>query len=61
VYALNNPLERNNLWEMVKRKILRNCIWVLCDNLNIVEKVANKSSCCGRLISKKESLLWEAF
>jgi hypothetical protein len=54
VYALNKPLKINNLWEMVKLKIFKNCIWVLCDDLNMVEKAANKSSCCGRLISKKE-------
>ncbi len=50
MYAFNNPLKINNLWEMVKIKILKNCIWVLYDDLNMVEKAANKSSCCERLI-----------
>jgi hypothetical protein len=60
VYAPNGPINICNLWELMKEKIPRNCKWILCEDLNIVEHREDKSSLSENLILNKKCLLSEA-
>jgi hypothetical protein len=60
VCAPNNPINRGNVWEAIKEEVSRDCFWLLCDDLNMVERKEKKSSFYGKLISDKERLSWEA-
>jgi hypothetical protein len=33
--------------------------WIFCGNLNIVEKMEDKTSTCGRILSNKENFAWK--
>lgn len=37
VCAPNNPINRGNVWETIKEEVSRDCFWLLCDDLNMVE------------------------
>ncbi len=43
----------------MKEKIPRNCNWILCGDLNMVECHENKSSMCGKLTLEKDKLSLE--
>ena len=42
------------------QELRRHCKWVLLGDFNVVEATADKSSQCGRLISSRERLLFNA-
>jgi hypothetical protein len=60
VYAPNGPINKCNLWELMKEKIPRNCKWIFCKDLNMVEHSEDKSSLSENLILHKKCLLSEA-
>jgi hypothetical protein len=43
----------------MEEKIPRNCNWIICKDLNMVECHENKSSMCGKLTLEKEKLFLE--
>ncbi|KAH8936616.1 hypothetical protein BDL97_17G094500, partial [Sphagnum fallax] len=59
-YAPNNLTHGRNVWEAIKEKVSRDCFWLLCDDMDMVEGKENKSSFCGKLISDKKRFYWEA-
>jgi hypothetical protein len=57
IYAPNNNVDKNILWELLLEKIPENYSWIVCGDFNTVE---DKSSIYGKLIPNKERLLWDA-
>jgi hypothetical protein len=47
------------LWELLKGELPRDCEWILCVDLDMMECLDNKSSQCKKIISKKELFSWE--
>jgi hypothetical protein len=37
VYALNNLIDRGNVWEGIKEEVSRDYFWLLCGDMNMVE------------------------
>jgi exonuclease III len=60
IYAPNNYVDKNILWELLLEKIPRNYSWIVCGDFNMVEDKEDKSSMCEKLIPYKERLLWDA-
>jgi len=47
VYALNNIVDRGNVWEGIKEEVSRDYFWLLCGDMNIVEGKDDTSSFYG--------------
>ncbi len=60
MYAPNNLTHGRNVWEVIKENVSRDYFWLLSYDLDMVERKENKSSFCGKLISDKKRLSWEA-
>jgi exonuclease III len=37
----------------------KDCEWIFCGDLNIVEKMEDKTSACGHMLSNKEKFAWQ--
>ncbi len=59
IYVPNYPIGKENLWELLKGELPRDCEWILCVDLDMMECLDNKSSQCKKIISKKELFSWE--
>ncbi|KAG0620297.1 hypothetical protein M758_4G205500, partial [Ceratodon purpureus] len=59
VYAPNHPRDRSALWEALLRELPNGCRWLLMGDLNMVERRADKSSACGRMLPAFERHTFE--
>ncbi len=49
VYALNNLVDRGNVWEGITEEVSRDYFWLLCGDMNIVEGKDDTSSFYGNV------------
>lgn len=53
-YIVNNPTNKTNLWELLKGEISRGGAWILCGDLNMVDKSSQYEKI---IIEKKVDIL----
>jgi hypothetical protein len=59
IYAPNMPYERTVLWQTLVNTLLLHRRWILCNDWNVVETQADKSSKDGCIISGVEQIEFE--
>lgn len=61
LYAPNDSRERTLLWQELSATLPSDCRWIVSGDFNMVESAQDKSILCGKLMTNREQIVWEAF
>lgn len=61
LYAPNNPRERIAIWQELSTRLPADCRWIVSEDFNMRQNQHDKSSLCGKSMSQRERIVWDAF